>query len=110
MKSILSFTLVVLLQFISIVHGDYRINQLKHELFKINRLASFREFENQNLDENFFLSDYTKAPRHYNTNKCINDLSSILQNLQNGDRESIMCKNDDGFIYFDKCFVPIAHL
>ncbi|XP_055310887.1 O-acyltransferase like protein-like, partial [Sitodiplosis mosellana] len=90
MVSILSLILVLVVQSMQLVHGGYKISEFKYELFGRDRLASFRAFESQNLDENFFLSDYTKAPRHYNTSKCIDDLLDIQNNLRNGDRESMM--------------------
>lgn len=92
MASIWCFILVFIAQTVQLVQGGYRISQLKYELFQEDQLASFREFENQNLDENFFSTDYTKAPRHYNTSKCIDDMLIIQTNLQNDDRESMICK------------------
>lgn len=89
--------LVVIVQSVLLVQSEYTITQLKYELFESDKLASFREFEKQNLDENFFQRDYTKAPRNYNTSKCIDDLFSVLKNLWNGDKESVKCKIDSGF-------------
>lgn len=86
--------IVVIVQSVHLVQAENKITQLKYELFERDKIASFWKFEKQNLDENFFQSDYTKAPRHYNTSKCIDDLLSILKNLQNGDGESVKCKID----------------
>lgn len=98
MISVLSFILVV--QSVQLVQGAYTINQFKYEFFESYQIDSFRAFENQNLDENFFRNDYTKAPRRYNTSKCIDDLLSIQKKLQIGDRESMMCKIDFHIIQY----------
>lgn len=96
--------LVVIVQSVQLVQSGNEITQLKYELFERDKLASFREFEKQNLDENFIQSDYTKAPRHYNTSKCIDDLLSVLKNLQNGDKESVKCEIDSDFLYIEYYF------
>lgn len=85
---------LALFSFAQQVQSGYRINEFKYELFRPNQLASFRKFEYQNLDENFFSSDFTRAPRHYNTSKCLDDLEQILVNLENHDKQSMMCKID----------------
>lgn len=74
------------------VHGGYKISEFKYDLFRQDQLNAFRKFEHYNLDDNFFESDYTKAPRHYNTTKCLDNLQQILKNLQDHDKESLMCE------------------
>lgn len=105
MGSISIFLLVLVVQSVSLVQGAYQISDFKLKLFENDRLESFRAFENQNLDENLFQSDYTKAPRHFNTSKCVNDLLSIERNLQTGDKESMMSKIGSGFASFINCQV-----
>lgn len=76
------------------VQSSYKISEFKYELFRQDKLEAFSKFEYQNLDENFFENDYTRAPRYYNTSKCLKNLQEIRANLENHDKQSMMCKMD----------------
>lgn len=104
--SISIFLLVLVVQSVPLVQCAYKISDFKFKLFERDRLEFFRVFESRNLDENSFQSDYTKAPRHFNTSKCIDDLLSIERNLRIGDKESMMRKIGSDFASFICSIVP----
>lgn len=92
MSSICIWTLAFVFLFSHSVHGGYTISEIKYDLFQYDQLMAFRKFEHRNLDENFFESDYTKAPRYYNATKCLDNLHEIRRNLKNHDKESMKCE------------------
>lgn len=71
----------------------YKISDLKYSIFDQHHLTAFHESESQNLDSNPFQSDYTKAPRKYNTSRCIENLIRIKEKLQQSDKQAMMRKN-----------------
>lgn len=93
MVSISILILVAVWLSVQQVECIYKVSDLKYAVFQEDFLPSLRSLETQDLDWNGFQNDYTKAPRHYNTSRCIDNLLQITNNLQNRDEQSMMCKN-----------------
>lgn len=71
--SVQYFMLVLIVVCTQKVKSDNIIDELKNNLFDQVQLSAFRQLQNGNLDENYLKSDKARAPRHYNTSKCIDD-------------------------------------